>query len=310
MACEIGLDRTAGPYVGSPQRQNLDVGAVVRSIQVDVTAGGRTETIRASEQNIDRNCVAALGRGANKRAAGQQRLARTRRRAVVWLLASAMAALGTADAFPAPRHKHLPLHRNKAAEAEHHKHRSAPEAKRSAAARQSERNRAAHVIVPSVPLPIDRPAAASLPPDLAAAKQAIELVRQRKPSEATALATSIGDPVAQKLVEWALLRHPDSEAGFERYAAFIRANPDWPSIPLLRRRAEARLWQERRDAATVRGFFGGATDQRGRPACARARADGRGRPRRRRARSSRGMAVGGTVGRTGSRDARRVPRRR
>ena len=29
-----------------------------------------------------------------------------------------------------------------------------------------------------------------------------------------------------------------------RYAAFIAANPDWPSAALLRRRAEARLWQE------------------------------------------------------------------
>jgi soluble lytic murein transglycosylase len=86
--------------------------------------------------------------------------------------------------------------------------------------------------------------------------QAIELARQRKVGEATALATSIGDPVAQKIVEWALLRHPDSEAGFERYAGFVRANPNWPSIRLLRRRAQARLWQERRDATTVRRFLG------------------------------------------------------
>jgi soluble lytic murein transglycosylase len=106
------------------------------------------------------------------------------------------------------------------------------------------------------PLPIAWPAAASLPPDLAATKQAIELVRQGKPSEATLIATSIGDPVAQKLVEWTLLRHPESEVRFERYTAFTRANTNWPSTPLLRRRAEAKLWQDRRDAATVRRFFG------------------------------------------------------
>jgi soluble lytic murein transglycosylase len=87
-------------------------------------------------------------------------------------------------------------------------------------------------------------------------KQAIELVRQRKQGEATELERSIQDPVAQKLVEWALLRHSDSEAGFERYATFIRSNSDWPSIPLLRRRAEARLWQEGRGAGTVHRFFG------------------------------------------------------
>jgi peptidoglycan lytic transglycosylase len=80
-------------------------------------------------------------------------------------------------------------------------------------------------------------------------------MRQRKFSDATTLAASISDPVAQKLVEWALLRS-DSTAGFGRYAVFIKANADWPSIPLLRQRAEAGLWKERRDAATVRRFFG------------------------------------------------------
>ena len=148
-------------------------------------AEGGAETIRASELSIDRTCVAALGRGANMRAAGQRRLARTSRRAVVWLLASAMAALGTADAFAASPHKHVPVHKSKVAEAKHHKHGSAADAKRSPAMRHSERNRTAQTVVPSIPLPIARPAAASLPPDLAATKQAIELVRQGKPSEAT-----------------------------------------------------------------------------------------------------------------------------
>jgi soluble lytic murein transglycosylase len=47
-------------------------------------------------------------------------------------------------------------------------------------------------------------------------KHAIELVRQHKQGEATELERSIQDPVAQKLIEWALLRHSDSQAGFER----------------------------------------------------------------------------------------------
>ncbi len=190
------------------------------------------------------------------RAPGGRWLGRTRGCALVWLLSLATVALGTADALAAPRHKQVPVHRSKVAEAKQHRHRSVPDAKRSAAARQSERNRAAHMVVPNIPLPVARPAAASLPPDLAATKQAIELVREGKPTEATLIAKSIGDPVAQKLVEWSLLRHPESEVRLERYEAFIRANPNWPSIPLLRRRAEAKLWQVRRDAATVRRFFG------------------------------------------------------
>jgi soluble lytic murein transglycosylase len=95
-----------------------------------------------------------------------------------------------------------------------------------------------------------------LPPALAATKLAKELVHQHKLGDATALAASIDDPLAQKLVEWVLLRSSD-ETGLERNAHFIRDNPDWPSIPLLRRRAEERLWKTRADAPTVRGFLDG-----------------------------------------------------
>jgi soluble lytic murein transglycosylase len=81
------------------------------------------------------------------------------------------------------------------------------------------------------------------------------LIEQHKFNEATTLAASINDPAAQKLVEWAYLRDSESPADFDRYNAFIQGNAAWSSI-LLRRRAEARLWQERRDAATVRRFIG------------------------------------------------------
>ena len=103
-----------------------------------------------------------------------------------------------------------------------------------------------HASMQSASLTLGRPLV-SLPPDLAALKQAIELVRQQKPRQATALAASVGDPIGQKLVEWALLRDSESQAGFKRYANFIRANPEWPSVQMLRRRAEERLFQETRD---------------------------------------------------------------
>jgi soluble lytic murein transglycosylase len=180
-----------------------------------------------------------------------------------------MVVIGTCNAVPAARHKDVPTHRGKAAKAERHQHGST--SKRTLAARQKERNRPAHTGGSSVPLPPKRPVALSLPPDLAATKQAIDLVHQRKPGEATELAMSIGDPLAQKLVEWELLRHSDGDAGFERYAAFVEANPDWPSIPLLRRRAEAKLWQDRRDSIIVRRFLHeGPTSAVGRLALARA----------------------------------------
>jgi soluble lytic murein transglycosylase len=179
-----------------------------------------------------------------------------------------MAALLAGHAYSAPHHSQSPQ-QSAAAEAQHHKQGSAaPEAKGGTAAHEGGRASA-------VPLPKARPASAdavavSLPPDAAATKQAIELVRQNKADDATRLAATIDDPAAQKLVEWVLLRQPESTARFERYAAFIRANPEWPSIPLLRRRAEVRLWQERRDGATVRRFLDGEpTSPYGRLALAR-----------------------------------------
>jgi soluble lytic murein transglycosylase len=190
--------------------------------------------------------------------------------APIWLFASAMIALSAAETAAAPSHKHVSTQARKTPEAEHHKTGSASDAKRSSATQQSEPKRATH----AVPLPIPRPAAANaaigLPPEMAATKQAIELVRQRKLDEATALAASIGDPLAQKLIEWALLRSSDGGTRFESYAAFIRDNRDWPSISLLRRHAEERLWRTRADATTVRGFFDGEpTSASGRLALAR-----------------------------------------
>src|SRR6516162_8513191 len=90
--------------------------------------------------------------------------------------------------------------------------------------------------------------------DLGAVKDAIDLARRARTNDATDTEKTITDPAAQKLAEWFVLRHPESVAPFSRYAAFIAANPDWPGVLLMRRRAEARLWQEKADAATVHTF--------------------------------------------------------
>lgn len=112
----------------------------------------------------------------------------------------------------------------------------------------------------AVPLPRQRPhdtpeaeteAVPGLPPELAATRQAIELLHQDKLAAAAAAAKTITDPVAQKLVEWATLRHGGGDAGPGRYEAFMAANPGWPTS-VLRRRLEARLWQDQHDTATVR----------------------------------------------------------
>ena len=97
--------------------------------------------------------------------------------------------------------------------------------------------------------------AATSPLDLNALKQAVDLVGKSRSDEAANLENSISDPLARKVVEWLVLRSDDNTATFSRYAAFIAANPSWPSIVTLRRRAEAVLWQERSDPTTVLAFF-------------------------------------------------------
>jgi soluble lytic murein transglycosylase len=171
-----------------------------------------------------------------------------RQRIFFYLLASVMVALASGDALSAAGHKQPTSHRGKGGKAERHNHQAAAEPKR------GERTPGPRTILPdstgnSTPAP-------QLSPKLLALKQALQLVQQHKFGDAAALATSIDDPTAQKLVKWALLRNSDNPAGFDDYNNFIQANADWPSIPLLRRRAEARLWQERRDGATVRRFVG------------------------------------------------------
>ncbi|HEX2634361.1 MAG TPA: transglycosylase SLT domain-containing protein [Bradyrhizobium sp.] len=91
--------------------------------------------------------------------------------------------------------------------------------------------------------------------DAAAVENVIELVRKHDAAGATQAEAAIGDPVARKLAEWIILRSDDNGAPFERYRAFVSANPSWPSQTFLRRRIEAALWDDRRDDATVWGWF-------------------------------------------------------
>jgi soluble lytic murein transglycosylase len=91
--------------------------------------------------------------------------------------------------------------------------------------------------------------------DTEALENVIELVRKRKPADATQAQAAISDPVAKKLAEWIILRSDDNGASVERYRAFINTNPSWPSQTFLRRRGEAALWDDHRDDATVWAWF-------------------------------------------------------
>ncbi|WP_324136447.1 lytic transglycosylase domain-containing protein [Bradyrhizobium sp.] len=142
-------------------------------------------------------------------------------------------------------HKH---HHAKKTEGASHKRHSAKKNRHSAtAARAKPESAVSATTAPAI----------SVPPELAGVKQAIDLVRKSKISEATIVKQTIDDAAARKLVEWFTLRHPNCESNFARYAAFIGENPAWPSMRLLRRRAELRLWQEQTEPATVLRFVDG-----------------------------------------------------
>jgi soluble lytic murein transglycosylase len=174
-------------------------------------------------------------------------------RPLTCLLTFAVFAALSTNSVALARNKQVHLKKADAAtKASHKRHSAHKKGKHGAHVAAARRKQA-----PSVDEPAPAATAAPLSGDLAAVRQAIDLVRKSKTGEATVIEKTIGDPAAQKLVEWFILRHPDGVANFNRYASFIADNPGWPSMGLLRRRAEVRLWQERSDAATVRRFTGG-----------------------------------------------------
>jgi soluble lytic murein transglycosylase len=107
---------------------------------------------------------------------------------------------------------------------------------------------------PVVPLAVATTASTS-PLDITAIKQAIELVRKGHADEASDIERTISDPLGRKLVEWIILRSDDSTVDFSRYAAFIAANPTWPSIITLRWHAEAALWEQQTDPQSTIDFL-------------------------------------------------------
>ena len=189
-------------------------------------------------------------------------------RALIWLAAFALAAIVPLDAAVSKQHPQAAAKksaRTQAASPSPSKQAKSDRAKRKQAARKGSRRDAAKNSAPKAP----EPPAVTLPPELAAVKQAIGLARQGKLTDARSAVQS-SEPPAQKLVDWIFLRSADTSARFEHYSAFIRENPGWPGIPMLRRRAEGKLWHDRRNAATIRGFLGDQpTSAKGRLAFAR-----------------------------------------
>jgi len=133
-------------------------------------------------------------------------------RPLTCLCALAMLTAYSSDAAAAARHK--PTHHAKKADAgpKHagRKHQAAHKKAKHAANTAAARRKSTK----STDAPAPAATAAPLTGDLAAVRQAIDLVRKGKTGEATAIGKTIADPAAQKLVEWFILRHPDGGSEF------------------------------------------------------------------------------------------------
>src|SRR6516164_8611974 len=170
-----------------------------------------------------------------------------------------VAFAGTSSDALAPRHKETPhetraeasRHERKDASKKEEKH--SKDAKKEKKTRHAEPSRKRHKTARKEGDNQEK-TEPRLTGDAAIVKNVIELARRAKTNEATDAAKAIADPAARKLAEWFILRHPDSLAHFSRYVAFVSDYPEWPGTMLLRRRAEAHLWQEKSDAATVHAF--------------------------------------------------------
>jgi len=72
-------------------------------------------------------------------------------------------------------------------------------------------------------------------------KSAIEQAQLGEHEKAAALAAASGDPLGAKVVEWLSLTQTTRDVAFAEVAAFIAANPGWPSLSVMQRHAEAGL---------------------------------------------------------------------
>jgi soluble lytic murein transglycosylase len=116
------------------------------------------------------------------------------------------------------------------------------------------------------------PARAQAPGDVAAVKQALALLKDGDFNKAMSLAGNVSDPAARDLITWLAIRYTPKDVGFDRTRDFIRRNPNWPSMTLIKRRAEGLLLSEKRDAKDVLGYFGNSQPVSGEGMVALARA--------------------------------------
>lgn len=82
------------------------------------------------------------------------------------------------------------------------------------------------------------PARVLSPADEPIVKSALEAAAKGQWAQSRTFSAKLHDPVAKKLMRWLDYTRSDSAVNFSEIAAFLEANPTWPEISTLRRRAE------------------------------------------------------------------------
>jgi soluble lytic murein transglycosylase len=77
-----------------------------------------------------------------------------------------------------------------------------------------------------------------LPKDRTLFVRAMQQVKRRRWRSARTIAAEAESQLPRKIVDWIYMRQPGANVSFLERAAFISANPSWPLIAELRRRAE------------------------------------------------------------------------
>ncbi|MBN9063593.1 MAG: hypothetical protein BGP06_14325 [Rhizobiales bacterium 65-9] len=91
--------------------------------------------------------------------------------------------------------------------------------------------------------------------DIDAVRDVIAAMRKGDVDAADGLIAKRTDPTAKTLAEWTLMRSGLRNVSYDRIIAFMEKNADWPTQPLLQRRAEEALSAERKPPAVTLAFF-------------------------------------------------------
>ena len=85
--------------------------------------------------------------------------------------------------------------------------------------------------------------------------QALKHISAKRFDDALAIQKTISDPAARKLIEFFYVRDYSLSAPYERIAAFLRDNADWPNQELIRKRYEVALLAQRASKDTILAAF-------------------------------------------------------